>query len=147
MIYILISLIIFTAYVVGVWITFGVLKSISDSYYHIKNKWLFTIALQGFAIPVILAGENIWLFFAGAGICLVGVASQFKLKQEGNIHYIAAVLGIIFGTIWLFVSGLWYLGIALIVLIILLRFVKNYTWWQEIAAYYIILLGLLLIKL
>ena len=138
--YALISLAIFTLYVGGVWIKYGVRKSISDSYYFIKHKPLFTLALWGFSIFAIFSLPNIWMMLACAGIGFVGAAPDFRIKMQGDVHYIAAVSGIFFGAIALWSIGYWYLTALMAIGILILEFyAKNKTWWQEVLAFYMIL--------
>lgn len=150
--YLLISFIIFTLYVGLVTLKFGVLKSVSDSYYSIKRKYLFTLALWGFALPAIIAANlngvtlpGVLMFLAGSGICFVGAAPEFRLKLDGDVHVIAAVSGVVLGmaSIWLF--GYWYISVLFAVASLVIRFtLKNYTWYIEVLAFYLIMLGLLL---
>ena len=145
----LISLAIFTAYIVGVYLKFGILKSVSASYYSIKHKALFTLALWGFAIPVQIYAfielQNWCLVLAGIGICFVGAAPDYKMKVEGDVHYLAAFTGVILGLIGIAFEGLWYVALPAAVLIVAINSIKNKTYWQEIAAFYIIVLTLLVI--
>lgn len=139
----LLSFFIFTLYVIYVWINYGILKSISDSYYHIKHKSLFTLSLWGFSVFALASVQNVWLFLSVIGICFVGAAPKFRMKFEGDVHYVAAMSGILFGGIALISLGFWYLSLLMITGIIILHFtVSNKTWWQEILAFYIIILGL-----
>ena len=78
-------------------ILYGVLPSISDSYYQLPGnlKLLFSFSLIGFAFPIILYDKK-WLnFIAGGLICFVAVSPEFKLVYESDIHYICALGGFI----------------------------------------------------
>jgi hypothetical protein len=142
----LISLLIFTAYNLYVYSLVGILKSVSASYYFIKSKPLFTFVLWGFALPVIIAGDSVWFFLAGAGICFVGAAPNYKMKLEGDVHYAAALSGIVFGLIGLVDKGLWYVALPTALLIVAINWIKNHTYWQELIAFYVIVITLLIIK-
>lgn len=75
-----IAFLIFTIYVIIVWINCGILNSVSESYYYLnkRNKWLFTTIMWGFSIPTMIVGATPLIFFAGAGICFVGTSPAFK---------------------------------------------------------------------
>jgi hypothetical protein len=151
MIELLISFTIFTTYILVVYKKFGILKSVSDSYYHIKRKAVFTLVLWSFAIPVSIAASSPIMFFAVAGICFVGAAPAFKgWETESRVHVVGATSGIVLGLVSLWVElGLWYLPCiyaAGFLAIVLLK-VKHRTWWIEIMAFYVILIGILIDKL
>lgn len=143
----LISVLTFTAYVVVISIKYGILRSISISYYYLKKRWIFTIIFWIYALSMMVAGSNPWIFGAGAFICFVGAAANIK---DGDItrkvHIVGATGGIILGTLWLFISNYWYLG--LIVMLSAWWLIgeqkKNHTFWIEIISYYVIALGILI---
>jgi len=142
----IISITVFTLYIVAIVIIFGILKSVSDSYYHIKHKIFFTLALWGFAVPAMIAGGTVLMFLAGSAICFVGATPAFKMKHEGIVHYIGAVSGIILGmaSMWLD-FGLWWIVAIMAVGFVILRWkATNYTYWIELLAFYLILLGLII---
>lgn len=145
MIYSIISISVFTAYLVFILVKFPNLKSISDSYYHLKNKIWFTLALWGFAIPAMIAGDTLLMFFAGSGIAFVGAAAEFKQVMTKTVHYVAAVCGIVFGMLSLgFDFGLWWVVVLAAIgsLGIRLTF-KNWIFWVEVFCFYVILISLL----
>lgn len=146
MIYSLISISVFTAYLIFILVKFGVLKSISDSYYHLKHKIWFTLALWGFAFPAIIAGDTALMFLAGSGIIFVGVAFDFKESMTKIVHYIAAGLGITFGMLsLLFDFDLPWVEIGFIAgSCLLYLFVKNRIFWIEVLAFYTIIISLIL---
>ena len=141
------SAIIFLGYITSIWKIYGVQKSISDSYYRLPKKWnfLFTLALWSFAIPVMVVGNNVMMFLAGAGICFVGAASNFKrLKMTKNVHMAGAFGGIIVG-IFSVIFDFNALPLALVAIafsIFLKIFAKNYIWWIEVTAFVTIWLTL-----
>ena len=145
----IISLVIFTYYNWIVYFQFGILKSVSASYYEIKHKILFTLSLWGFAVPVMLYGfialNSWWLVLAGIGICFVGAAPDYKMKMEGDVHYASAMSGIIFGLVALTFLGLWFVSLPTAVLILAINKIRNHTYWQELIAFYVIVLTLLLL--
>ena len=130
----------FTAYVAAIWIKFGVLPSISESYYRLKKlqKSFFTLAMFGTGLPITIYAEGGLMFFAGAGICFVGAAPAFREDMTGRVHVIGAVGGIVLGllSLWLDYS-LWIPQVVFAGLTFFLTFfrVRNHTWWIEILAY------------
>lgn len=133
---------VFISYVSFIWLKYGVQESISASYYALPKQYnfLFTLFCWGFAIPAIIASIDVTplMFFAGAGICFVGVAAQINDKWVNKIHSTAAILGvlfsqlaIIFGYHMLLVSGI---SISIIALLKLLK-IKNQIWWIELVAF------------
>lgn len=146
MIHLLVSFLVFTAYVGLVTLKFGVLPSVSDSYYHIKNKALFTLALFAFSFSAILSGGTLLMMLAGSGICFVAAAPDFRIHKEGDVHFISAISGIVFGmlSMW-FDFGYWWIVVIMASGSIAIRLrLKNYTFYIEVLAFYLIMLGLLL---
>jgi hypothetical protein len=145
----LLSLVWISAFLIVWKIQFGWKKSVSAYYYELKNKVWFTLALWGFAVPVMIAGfvlyDSIWFALAGAGICFVGAAPDYQEKREGEVHYIAALSGIIIGLIAITLIGAWYVSVPATILILAIHKVKNRTYWQELIAIYSIVLTLYLL--
>lgn len=145
----LIQLVIFVLYVGGITKKYGVLPSVSESWYKLPNQYkiLFTLFVWGLAIPLFFYG-NIW-FALGAGfLSFVGAATQFKMTvaNTDKIHYIGAMGGILLSLIGIAVkwSNLIPLGLFLIsTLVLKLSKMKNETWWIEMVAFFLILAGLL----
>lgn len=143
---------VFGVYVLWIYRKYGVLSSISESYYRLpKNKkLLFTLFCWGFATPAIIVGDSVLMFLAGAGICFVGAAAAFKEEMDHKVHYIGAMSGIILSQLSIiFDMGLWPISVfaGLIALAIYLRYRKSekgnaMTWWIEIVAFCSIILAL-----
>lgn len=149
--------IVFISYVVGVYLKYGVLKSISESYYRIKNKALFTLFIWSVSIPTIIVGETPLLFFAGALLSFVGAAPAFREDVEGKVHVVGATGGIILGfaSMAFEFHNYWLAGIMLGFLAFALpkrlpkkldkewiNGITNYTWWIEIVAFSLLAYGL-----
>lgn len=142
---------VFTIYWLYIYYRYGIQKSISDSYYKLKDKgYLFTLVLWSFSIPIMIIGETGLMFFAGAFICFTGAAADFKKKMTDTVHYVGAVGGILFGLLSLSVNfgqneiaALTIVGMALLTLFK----VSNKTWWVETVAFLGIYLGLLISNL
>ena len=139
----LISFYIFSAYVAAIWIKFGILPSISESYYRLRylQKSFFTMAMFGTGFPVVMYSEGGLMFFAGTAICFVGASPAFREDMTGAVHVIGAIGGIVLGLVSLWIDyELWIPQMVFIVLAFILTFfrVRNHTWWVEILAYFCI---------
>jgi len=142
------SVCLFLSYIVIIYVKYGKMKTISDSYYKLKekNKWIFTIVWWAFSIPLIIVGETKLMFLAGVGICFVGAAPAFKKELEEKVHIVGAITGIISGvaSLW-FDFNLGYLSISLFILSLILFLNKklyNPTWWIEFFSFCTISAGL-----
>lgn len=136
---------IFVGYVATIWALYGVLTSISESYYRLPKKWnpMFTLALWGFAFPAMIIGTPITglMFFACAGIMFVGAAAQFHQKITKTVHLVGASLGMGLSQVAIATAfGMWPITAASVViagLIMLFRKQLNYNhvWWLEILCF------------
>jgi hypothetical protein len=136
---------VFVGYVATIWSLYGVLPSISESFYRLPQKYnfIFTLALWGFASPAMIIGTPVTglMFFATAGIMFVGAAAAFKQKLTKTVHIVGASVGMGFSQIAIATSfGLWpitAISVLLISLIFLFRKYINYThvWWIEIICF------------
>lgn len=160
MIYLLIlSILVFTVYVTVITAKYGVLNSISESYYKLpyNSKFLFTLFCWGFSIPLMMVGleqtGSILMFFAPAGIAFVGAAAAFKGdKVTHDVHMAGATIGIILS--WLasmvlydqYIAGVVFAFISatLVALTFALRKNLHYFWWIEILAYVFLLRAIII---
>ena len=122
----LIQLVVFTLYVGFITKKFGVLPSISDSWYSlpVSQKALFTLFTWGIGIPMLFYG-SVWFFLSGVGLTFVGAATQFKMtiSYTKQIHYIGALTGILFSLIGIF--SLWGNILPLLVFLFFFLFQKK----------------------
>lgn len=142
-------LIVFTTYVGWIWSKYGVLKSISQSYYElpVKLQSLFTFFCWGFAIPAIILGSSGLMFLAGSGIAFVGAAAAFQERMTHEVHMIGAVVGILASQLAIiFQYQMWPIAAAVAGISLALVALKNpkKIWWIEIAAFLSICLTLAL---
>lgn len=135
-------IVVFVGYVSYIWNKYGVLESISESYYRLPDnqKILFTLFCWLFAIPAIILGNTALMFVAGGGIAFVGAAAQFKQDMTKSVHYGGAIIGILFSQLSIFFDfHMLYVNIiSLIITSILFIFHKkciNYFWWIELTAF------------
>lgn len=118
---VIISLLIFLAYMAGTYKYFGIPYSISDTYYKLEKRkkslgWLFTVmcwGVGGLLLPALLdmtpESYQFTAFLACAGLLFVGAAPQFKLPLTNAVHYGAAAVCVIFSQIWVGLTCSWIL--------------------------------------
>lgn len=143
---------VFGVYVVWIYRRFGVLKSISESYYRLpgRQRYLFTLFCWGFAIPAMIVGNSIPMVLAGVAIAFVGGAAAFKDSMTHTFHYFGALFGIILSQIAIiFNLNLWPISAfaVIIALIIYLKYRKAdpdspMIWWIEIVSFSSVILAL-----
>jgi len=145
----IISLSVTVIYLTFITLKYGVQKSISASVYCLPKiqQPLFTLWTWGTAIPMILTGGGL-IFFAGASLAFVGVASLYRDdKLTSKVHFFAAPVCIILGYAHLFFV-LHHYDITLISIVILIGIYyllkKNPIWWIEIWAYLSIIFGIMI---
>lgn len=145
---------VFFSYVLFIIIKYGILESISHSYYNLPSslKFLFTFFCWGFSLPAAIIGFSLseyslfqfLIFWASSGIMFVGASPNFKLKLEGDIHNIAAYIGVVSSQLFIFLvfENLKFIlpTFILISILLFLLKVKNLIWWIEILAFLFILI-------
>lgn len=101
------SLVILMSYTVAVCIKFGIPTTLSESYYFIYKKYLFTLVmwLSGFLIlPPIMemtgGDTQIIPFLSIVGIMIVGAAPRYK-EQERTLHIMGATMAGFFSQLWI----------------------------------------------
>lgn len=148
MVLVIISFIIFAAYLAAMIKMFGLPASISDTYYLLERKrkgagWLFTAMCWGVVGTLLPA----WLdmtpetyqftaFLAAAGLLFVGAAPQFKLSLTGPVHYAGAGLCCGGAVLWCLLSGYWFIPLNAFLIFgwVALRYGKP-MFWIEMAAF------------
>jgi len=145
----LIQLLVLTLYLGLIIKRYGILPSISDSWYSLpqRENFLFTLFTWGLGIPMLFYG-NVWFFLSGSGLSFVGAATQFKsmIGITKEVHYAGALVGILGALIGIWIQWdnllplVWFLFLALSIQV---SYMKNKIWWQEIVAIVLILWGLL----
>ena len=154
------SILVFVLYTVIILKTFGVLPSISDSYYALRKHnilSLFTFFCWGTAFPLmiywieLLPNDLDFLpFIACGGLLFVGASPAFRdLELERKVHSISAIICAIAAYTWTFLYGSIFLGINFILLSIVLYFIlkRNKIYWLELIAFANIYTQLLIISL
>lgn len=133
---------VFYGYVAGILVKYGMLPSISDSFYALpRNKsFIFTLVLWTFSILSMIIGDSVLMFIAGSGIAFVGTAAQFKQKLTNTVHVVGAVVGIGFSQASIIVDmRLWYVSVSFLIIgtavLLLKRKIRHFIWWIEILAF------------
>jgi hypothetical protein len=153
MIQLLIQTVVFLSYVIFIYKKFGILDSISESWYRLipyNLSFLFTFfcVIIGFLMASqSIRGENIFYILSGAGLCFTGVAGAFKWKesQTNIVHFAGATIAIFGALIGLWVQFNFYIPFIIFgILTILIKLLKiqHSIWWIEIVAFSAILIGI-----
>lgn len=153
----ILQVLIFTSYVTFIMLKFGIIQSISESWYRLRDLggiWysLFTLFCYGLGFLMLFQTNGKipqFFFLSGAGLCAVGVATMFKLKNDIQpyIHFIGASIGIVFALLGIGFERHNWLPLMVFILSAILLLIfnkKNRSWWIEIIAFITIGLGLLL---
>lgn len=131
---------------------FGILPSISDSWYELEEKkigFLFTLFLwaMGFTMFFQTMGDSGLFFLSGAGLMFTGAATEFKLASVKRIHYFGALSGLVAP-----LAGIWYeyhnwiplaIAVSSIIVLKLINFKDNF-FWIEISLILSIMIGFLM---
>lgn len=148
MIFLILALLLFVTYNLYVAKRFGILQSISESYYHVP-AWMFTAFIAGISVSMILATQTPVMFCAGGLLGLVAMAPAFRREDMEKVHIFGAITGITLGfasitfefdMVWPSITMLVFIGLAL------WKFKKS-TYWIEVMAFMLIFAGLLISKL
>ena len=126
-----IILLVYLAFIVS---RFGVLPSISDSYYRLK-KWgfMFFIALISSSLLLFLSTPNELMFVAMSGIWFTATAAKFKEDITHNVHYLGAVIGFGCGIIQAASVTTWCLLPAFVIVAgLTYLYANNKIWWIEV---------------
>lgn len=145
-----ISAIVFLSYVIFIYMKYGVLKSISDSYYKLPKKYnfIFTFFCWGFALPIMFVNtDSLLLLIACGAILFVGAAAGFREPIAGNTHIVAAYASVILSQAAIYFDyGIISIPIIFVLSYILLMVIKESVqeiWWIEIIAFAMILIVLI----
>jgi hypothetical protein len=149
MLLLIISFLIFVGYIFIMWKYTGMPESISNSYYLLEHKWVFTMFMYSIGIltlPVmldILSGSNLQFlgFIAGAALLFVGAAPAFKGERVATDRFVhktaALVAAICVECIMVFVLRYWYIALAgaLAIVYPFIKYPKSRTFWLEVGCF------------
>jgi hypothetical protein len=143
-------LIIFTAFIVFIVRRVGVLPSISDSFKQLGKYggllfWLVLASMAG--LMVLLDKQNPYLIISAAGLLFTCGSPYFEIEYPDKpVHFAGAVTAILSAFVNLYVTyGFWQpfaLFVVGVGLIALFR-IENHTWWVEVWAFYLIIIGMI----
>lgn len=146
--YIIIISLVFILYLTFIIIRFGVLPSISESFYRLPGwQWiLFTLFTWGLGLPLILIEKDLLLTLSGVSLLFLGGSGAFKMDRVvKSMHNLFALLAILFSFMFLIKSGLTALFLIFLLCIIVFLDRKNEIWWIEVSAFVFIVIGLLIV--
>ena len=146
---IIFSVLVFAGYTISIALTYGVQTSISASYKVIpQRKYLYSFFILGIAIPMMFLFNTFLGWLAGILLAIDFVAPSSKItsKFQSFLHSFGAYAGIIIGfTALYFKFGFW---IPILIMagfsLYATKHIKNSAWWNEVAAFILISLGLII---
>lgn len=136
-----------TLYLVGIVREFGILPSISESFYRLNERKkglgiVFTYVMPVVAVMVMVSCEYWSTTIAGVGLILVAAAPYFKDIWNKYVHYIGALVAVMGTQVYLIhliythkgidISVRYIAVIALTSILIKHTIKKNTLWWMEI---------------
>lgn len=146
-----IQILLFILYIGYITRKFGVLYSISDSFYQFgrfRSPWftLFSFALGFTTVGYTVFTENVLFFLSGAGFVFLGAAASFReWNVTRYVHYVGALVGVFLFLIAIGVEfGIWgsLVGFIYLTLVVLMTDSSNKIWWIEIIAFLMIISGM-----
>lgn len=143
---------VFLTYLLGVYQTKGILKSISISYYAVEPRWLFQAFMWASIACIGLIGQN-WLYMI---VCaLFSIMTCNPTINRGNVYFIPHLIGAI-GAITLaslgigLCFGLWWIVLAEILSLAITAFINikkdtgHTVYWIEVVSISYMIIGLFL---
>lgn len=136
----LISFLTITTYLIVIYFLFGILPSISDSYYKLKNKAIFSLVLMFTAFPLIILSSTGLMFFAGSALIFVASAPAFMSnKLVRDVHVYSAYSVVLLSILSIIIDyQMWYLALPLVMLSLATSFkiitISNRVYWLELIA-------------
>lgn len=137
---------VFLLYNYYTYLKFGILVSISESWYHLKQseRWMFTFMLVNVSLCLMIVGHTALFFLSGGFLGYVAMAPFFKRGiLDERVHIIGAVGCFVFGFLGLlFDFDQWYLFVVFLAYIVATHKIKNSTYWLEFGGFIIGFVGL-----
>lgn len=139
----------FSLYIWYIVAKFGVLPSVSQSWYaEGAKKYMFIFFITSISVLTLLLGyfsKNVWFAASAISLGIVGFAPAFRSEHKivGILHTGGTILSIAFACYGLVIHGIYFPAIGCVVCSILFERVKmnNTTFWVEIADFAFIVLG------
>lgn len=144
----LISLIVFLTYTVGITIKYGVQESISASWYKLNRvTWIFfTLFTWGTALPILMLDLGMFYTLGAISLMFVGVAGAFRNdKMIKGLHLGFTYSSILFFCFALVLDGIWKPAALTVIFVVSTTVIdmKNKIWWDEVFVYFAIMTGIL----
>lgn len=134
------SALLLTVYIAVLVLCHGLPESVSDSYYQIQYKWMFSlmVALCGalLLIPWLSLNDDFQClaFLSVASLMFIAASPAFKEGLTRNVHIGASVVMFAGAILWeAFCGGLWIPLVLGIILALLMR--RNAVFWLEIGLF------------
>lgn len=158
MIILILQILTFIIYVGLIFKKFGVLPSISQSYYEFKGKGYFTLFCYFLALPMIAYSKGFYpevategdytvFFFLGTLLAFTGAAADFRRDNISNVVHLSGVgitvLSVLLGLIFQYNIMFPSIGAAISSVAIYFLVKKNRTTWLEINVFLWIISGLI----
>lgn len=125
----ILSMLVYTMYISIVCFKYKVPSCISETYYMLNNKWLFTAWLIAVAFLLFPAWVSISgvcyqfiTFLSVVALCIVGLSPRY-LDSQRISHIVFTCITLILSIIWNIVSGMYTIILILLVVCILLCFI------------------------
>jgi hypothetical protein len=137
------QILVFIVYVGAIWRAYGILPSISSSWYKLEKLGaLFTLFIWSLGFSTAILGGILSdpAFIASGGVLIfTGAAADYQREHVTKIvHYIGALFGILFAFMSIALSGampvIFSFVITSIVAMLFKEARKNGLWWLEINA-------------
>lgn len=146
----IIQTICFTLYIWYVVSMYGVLPSISQSWYSegpTRKKFMFILFIASISVPTLfLAKISLWFLASAGSLAIVAFAPAFRSEHKivGILHTGGTVLGIAFACYAMITHGIYFPTVGCLICSILFERVKmeNTTFWTEIADFAFIEMGI-----
>lgn len=141
------SFTLFTLYNLYIILSYGWRKSISDSYYADDQSNLFYFFLFFSGVPLMFVAQTFLMTLAVTFMVVVGAAPAFRREMEKTLHFIAAIGAIVFSILALYIEMGQVVVPSLIILFVAFSEIfklKNKTYWQEMVAFYLSIVGIII---
>ena len=143
------QLLFFVTFIFMITIKYGVLPSISDSYYYVNPKgilFLFFCWILGLSMMISPLGNQFLFFLSGAGLLFTGISSEFRSERKTtrDIHNVSAVVTLLslFAGQIIYFQVWWPLILTLLFITVSFSLkIKNKIWWVEVVYISLILIG------
>lgn len=118
----------------------GLPASISDSYYYITHKWMFSLVVAVCGALLLIPWFNInedyqcFAFLSVAALMFIAASPAFKEGLTRSVHIGASIVMFASAILWeAFCGGLWVPMVVGIILTVLMR--RNAVFWLEIGLF------------